>query len=527
MAKQNYWGLVKFRPVIRIILFILVAFFLTSCSSDQGGRSAPEPWDHPLRIAVFVGNGTCGDKIVALFRALSAAGFKPLGVLSDDINMGRLNRANFDVFVMPAGEDGSPQGYLDPQYLGNYETWKNIVTFAEEGGGVVGIEAGASFLSYIRIGGPVFIGTNPGPGLQNFSFLGSGFGSGAQAAYVSEGGGYYGQSGADTMAVDDLGRPAVVGYEYGGGRVVFCSFDPELRGDSELDWTIWDNWDMGEIHPDSEGCWILLARMINWACSGNASAPKISATNPTGSRVAVVSTHTINGGPSPSLLPAFARAIESAGHLPLAIRFQEIYDGRLTTQNFGVAAFPGGTVGGYSYGLSGYETAILDFVYQGGSYYGVCAGAYYASAYMVWNGSNYYVPLLGFFPGTDTGPLTEIAPWPNWALTPVQIGDPVIGDMGTQQQMYYGGGWKSPYPYVDVAATYVVPGPDNGAADAIRFTYGSGRIFLVGTHPEARSGSAEDWLFWDNWAPGATVPVVNPDNPWIFVNAVFNNWLIH
>ncbi len=524
MAKRNCRELIKCIPVV---LFILAAVLLTSCSSSQSGNSAPAPPDHPLKIAVFVDNGACGDKVIALFRTLSAAGFKPLGVLSDDINMGRLNRANFDVFIIPAGEDGSPQGYLNPQYLGNYETWKNIVTFAEEGGGVVGIEAGASFLSYIRIGGPVFIATAPGPGLQNFTVLDSGFGCGTQAAYVSAGGGYYGPSGADTVAVDDLGRPAIVSYKFGKGRVVFCSFDPELRGDSELDWTIWDNWDLGGVHPNSVGCWVLLARMVNWACSGNASAPDISATNPAGSRVAIVSTHTANGGPSPSLQPAFARAIESAGHLPLAIRFQEIYDGSLTTQNFDVAAFPGGTVAGYSYGLSGYETAILNFVYQGGSYYGVCAGAYYASAYMVWNGSYYNVPLLGLFPGTDTGPLTEIAPWPNWALTPVKINDPVLGDMGTQQQMYYGGGWKSPDPFVEVAATYVVPGSHYGAADAIRFTYGSGRIFIVGTHPEARSGSTEDWLYWDDWAPGTNTPVVNPDNPWIFVDAIFNKWLIH
>ena len=511
---------------IRTLLFILVALLLANCSGGQSG-SILEPDNRPLKVAVFVGYGAAGENILALFRALAAAGHQPLGVTAWDILLGRLNRANFDVFVMPAGEDGSPVGYLDPTNLGNYDTWKNIVTFVEDGGGIVGIEAGASFLSYIRIDSPVFIATSPSPGLKDFSIVDTDFGQGTQAAYVSKGSGYFDQSGIKTVALDSLGRPALVRYDYGKGRVVLCAFDPELRCDSELDWTIWDNWDLGGVHPNSEGCWVLLGRMVRWAYSGYATAPKIAATNPTGSRVAIVSTHTANGGPAPSLQPAFARAIEYAGHIPLAIRFQEIYDGRLTTQNFQVVAFPGGTVGGYAWGLWGYETAILDFVYQGGGYYGVCAGAYYAAANMVWNGNNNSVPLLGLFPGTDTGPLTEIAPWPYWALTPVRISDPILGDMGTQQQMYYGGGWKSSYPYVDVAATYDFQGPHYGAADAIRFTYGSGRIFLVGTHPESRAGSADDWLYWDDWAPGSNVPMVNPDNPWVFVDAIFNKWLIH
>jgi glutamine amidotransferase-like uncharacterized protein len=146
---------------------------------------------------------------------------------------------------------------------------------------------------------------------------------------------------------------------------------------------------------------------------------------------------------------------------------------------------------------------------------------------MVWSGIPYYDgPLLGLFPGTDTGPLTEIAKWPSWALTPVRIKDPVLGDMGTQQQMYYGGGWKSRVTNVTVAATYAVKGTHNGAADGIRFSYGKGRVFLSGTHPEARPGSLEDWLYWDNWVPGTNTPIADPGNSWTYVQAIFNKWLI-
>jgi hypothetical protein len=265
--------------------------------------------------------------------------------------------------------------------------------------------------------------------------------------------------------------------------------------------------------------------VLNWAATGEAAAPAISAANPPGGRVAVISTHDAQGGASPSLLPAFARAIEAAGHVPLAVRFEEVRGGRLTLANFGVVAVPGGYTPGYIRGLAGHEEDIRGFVRSGGGYYGVCAGAYYAAASVVWQGLWFEYP-LALFAGTDSGPLVEIAPWPGYALTTVKTGDPVLGLLGVQRQMYYGGGWKSAETGVSVAATYEAAGPHRGLADAVRFAYGEGRVFLVGTHPESRAGSGEDWLFWDDWAYGTGTPVTNPDNPWLFVDAAFNRWLV-
>ncbi|MEI6056995.1 MAG: BPL-N domain-containing protein [Lentisphaerota bacterium] len=506
----------------RTLAFLLV---LISLTVPVIGLAASQV---PVRVAVYVDHGACGDKILALFRALNAAGCQPLGIETNDIVAGRLNKNNFDVFLLPAGEDASATGYWGYDYLGNYyKVWPQIQKFVYSGGGIVGIEAGASFLSSYGISAPGFVQSYPKAGLQNFTIMDGAFGNGSQSAYMSAGGGYFRTSKAVTVASDTLGRPTLIRYALSKGRVVLCAFDPELRGDSELDWTIWDNWDLNGVHPNSEGCWILLGRMIRWAALGDTSAPVIKAVNPTGARVAFVSTHTANGGAAASLQPALARGIEFAGHIPLAIRLQDICDGRLTTQDFKVVTFPGGTVAGYSDGLWGHEKAILDFVFQGGSYYGVCGGAYYASRQMIWEGVPYYDgPLLGLFAGTDNGPLTEIATWPNWAMTPVRINDSVLGDMGTQQQMYYGGGWKSAAKGVSVAATYTSTG-HAGAADGIRFSYGNGRVFLTGTHPEARPGSNEDWLYWDKWAPGTNTPVAGPDNTWTYMHAIFNKWLVH
>ncbi len=77
-------------------------------------------------------------------------------------------------------------------------------------------------------------------------------------------------------------------------------------------------------------------------------------------------------------------------------------------------------------------------------------------------------------------------------------------------------------------ATYEYSGADDGKPNAIRFTYGSGNghVLLIGSHPESRSGSNEDWIYWDNWKPDSTTPLNNPDNPWTFIDAAFDNWLI-
>ena len=85
------------------------------------------------------------------------------------------------------------------------------------------------------------------------------------------------------VAKNSSNQPVIVRAPYGSGRVVLSSFSLELRGDSELDWTLWDNWAMGGVHNNSAGAWSLLGRMIGWAYNGDASAPTVNpAPNPPG-----------------------------------------------------------------------------------------------------------------------------------------------------------------------------------------------------------------------------------------------------
>ena len=253
---------------------------------------------------------------------------------------------------MPPSEDGKSNGtghYSDSGVLNQTAIKSAIRAFLIAGGGVVGEEAGASFSALNNGTLSIYSGnyttvTNQ-VGKKTFTITDSRFGSGSQEAWHSSGGGYFASPPATAIVVakSSSSQAVIVGQPYGTGRLILTSFILELRGDSEADWTIWDNWMMGGVHNNSVGTWTMLGRMINWAYNGDPSAPAInSSVNSTGSRVAVMARHTLNGGAWPWLLPAVARGIENSGHLPLAIRFQEIKDGRLSIANFKVITFPGG-----------------------------------------------------------------------------------------------------------------------------------------------------------------------------------------
>jgi glutamine amidotransferase-like uncharacterized protein len=521
----------------RSITFMLALVFLASFAFHSAPAKAATTG---LRVAIYSGTGAEADKIVALFRAVAANGHTPLAITRSDILQGRLTTANFDVFILPAGEDGKRccAGHYsdDGDSLGGIPAQNAIRAYLNSGGGMVAIEAGANYGSLnggtLDIYKANYNTITNAIGKQTMTIVDASFGSGTQEAWQSYGGGYFAvATGATVVAKDSANRAVVVRAPYNAGRVIVSAYDLELRGDSELDWTIWDNWAMGGSHTNSAGAWTLLGRMIGWAYNSDSSAPTLTVTPNTGARVALMGSHNTDGGAWPGLLPAVARSIEYSGNTPLVIRFQEIKDNRLTAANFKVLTIPGGYSYGYKTGLAGHEQKIRDFITLGGGYYGICAGAFYAPDTIVWEGKTYAYP-LGIYKGISTGPVSDLAPWPEYILTPINVsGDAVLGNLGTIQQMYYGGGTFSiPTPAqqgatVYTGATFAYSGTDSGKAGLVRYSYGAGHVILITTHAEARAGSNEDWMYWDNFAVNSNTPVTNPNNPWLVVNAVFDNWL--
>ena len=530
-----------------LFISLLACLFFLSCSK-QTDDFAPDKSQQEnsfksisgIKVGIYSGTGAESSTILALFRAVASMGATPLAVTKADIIGGRLTLANFNVLIIPPGEDGKKccaGHYSDGDALDQIATKDAMRAYLNSGGGIVAEEAGAYFCSQNGGTFDIYSGNYTNVtnqiGKRTFTIVNSQFGSGQQEAWHSYGGGYFPTPPANVSVVanNSSAQAVIVKQTFGAGRLIMTSFVLELRGDIELDWTIWDNWAMNGVHNNSQGCWSMLGRMIGWAYNGDASAPTINpVANPTGARVAVVAQHTTDGGAWPGLLPAVARGIEFSGNVPLAIRFQEIKDGRLTLSNFKVVTLPGGYAYGYKTGLAGYETSIRNFISSGGSYYGICAGSFYAPTNITWSGHNYTYPLQ-IYQGKDIGPIDDIIAWPGYKLTPINFsGDAVIGNFGTLNVMYYGGGYHTiptdaqQGAHVYTAGTFATSSA-SGKADLVRYMYGSGHVALTTTHLETLAGSNTDWLFWDNYDYTTGAPVTNNTQPWNVMSAIFNNWL--
>jgi len=494
-----------------------------------------------LKVGIYSGTGAESSTTLALYRAVAAMGYQPMALTSADILAGRLTTANFNVFIIPPGEDGTKccvGKFSATDGLDKIATKTAIKTFLNNGGGVVAEEAGAFYSSMnggtLDIYSGNYTNVTNQIGKKTFTITDANFGSGSQDGWHSYGGGYFPTppSTVGVVAVNSSNQAVIVKQSYGTGRLIMTSFTLELRGDTELDWTVWDNWEMGNVHANSVGVWKMLGRMINWAYSGTAFEPTITETpNPAGARIAIVAQHTADGGAWPGLLPAVGRGVEYSGNIPLAIRFKDIINGKLTTTNFKVVTFPGGYAYGYKTGLAGYETNIRNFVTAGGGYYGICAGSFYTPSTIVWDKKNYDYPLK-LYAGQDVGPINDIVAWPGYQSSSITYsGDNVIGEFGNVSVMYYGGGYHTIPTDVQQGAHVYTAGvfassSAVGKANLVRYAYGNGHVALSTSHLEALMGSNTDWMYWDNYDYTTGTALTSAGlQSWNVMKAIFNNWL--
>lgn len=174
-----------------------------------------------------------------------------------------------------------------------------------------------------------------------------------------------------------------------------------------------------------------------------------------------------------------------------------------------VLLFPGGFAYWYNYwiSLSG-KNRIRNFVSSGGGYFGICAGSFFASDVVAWEGTSYddesmynaYGELTGYdldlFSGTATGPIGGIAPWPTYDMTTINFEQEsdALSDYKPvpfpEYILYYGGPYFTPNEYTDVQS--LGDYDYNGKPALVAFTYGSGRVVLSGPHPEIEEDSNRD-----------------------------------
>jgi glutamine amidotransferase-like uncharacterized protein len=219
--------------------------------------------------------------------------------------------------------------------------------------------------------------------------------------------------------------------------------------------------------------------------------------------------------------PAGRTAIENmltAHQVPWqSVDAQELNAGALSQVD--VLWLPGGWSGDYEERIAarGMEH-IRRFVRGGGRFVGICAGAFFASSLIVWEGETFDYP-TGLFAGQAVGPLAEIAPWPQCAMTGLHLEPrhPINARLASpRRQLYYGGPIfvAGQVQAMDIVATYAA----NGEPAAITCRYGQGRVFLTGLHfetgPECLGQASH---------PAAAHPLQGAD--WEFGGALLD-WLL-
>lgn len=150
---------------------------------------------------------------------------------------------------------------------------------------------------------------------------------------------------------------------------------------------------------------------------------------------------------------------------------------------------------------------IRDFVSKGNKLLGTCAGQYFISEKIVWEGVKYPYK-LNIFKGTISGSLHEIAPWKKYIDTIVNLNKEHPANEGMPEKLvmvYYGGGEIHPDPNQPVSWLGHFEATATGAIAT--FKYGNGTVLLMGPHAElgiASDGSLDttggpysqwEWLF--------------------------------
>ncbi len=156
--------------------------------------------------------------------------------------------------------------------------------------------------------------------------------------------------------------------------------------------------------------------------------------------------------------------------------------------------FPGGDAYYYKVAIdtNGLQS-IRDLINGGGYYMGMCAGSYFACDSIEWEGGIYDYQ-LELFNGFARGAIDTIAPWPVYVMTDVtmNMNNPINAYSGGNESiLYYGGPVYEPKPgqQMDTLATwdawYNLPA-------IVNFSYGAGRVFFSGPHPETEEDSDRD-----------------------------------
>jgi glutamine amidotransferase-like uncharacterized protein len=240
-----------------------------------------------------------------------------------------------------------------------------------------------------------------------------------------------------------------------------------------------------------------------------------------GADVAIYNDTSYGGGAWEDGIDAIKAMLDSYDYSYQDITPDEINNTSNLNSFYKMIIFPGGWAESYNtyINLQGYDN-VRRFIFNGGGYFGICAGSYFASDIVIWKpefktSKEIYDYPLNIFHGIARGAVLGIKEWTSptgcssgithgATMTTVKINNDILPDINTNLRiLYYGGPTFRPFAFqhqagkIRVVATYIVPGhPADGAPAMILFRYGKGKVFLSGPHPEISFDDCN--LYYDN-----------------------------
>ena len=229
--------------------------------------------------------------------------------------------------------------------------------------------------------------------------------------------------------------------------------------------------------------WFMIPVLALVACS-NVNTPVVQS-----SYVALYS----DQGVEQSCITATVNMFEWMGLSLQEVSSEDIRMGCL--EDFDLVCFPGGDMYQYSQSLSTEGISrVRSFISNGGGYIGICGGGYFTAEKVYWMGNQLPMESLQLFKGRSEGPVAEFEQVGYQAMVQINILDtshPITQSVLNPSWIFYWVGPKfipeNPYE-VDILGEY-----DSGNHPVIlAFEYGSGRVFIIGTHPEFEEDSDRD-----------------------------------
>jgi len=124
--------------------------------------------------------------------------------------------------------------------------------------------------------------------------------------------------------------------------------------------------------------------------------------------------------------------------------------------------------------------AIRDYIFSGGRYLGICAGAFLADTYVDTEKTRLG---LGILPG-ETIDYFPVQPMPKELIVETHWTESLLPGIRGSRQMYFSDGagfvLSQPELTLEVLSAYA-----DGVPSTVRFVHGRGKVALTGVHPEA------------------------------------------